>query len=43
MLTVLGNTATLAWCLPLLAAFLLFAVYFLAKVDVRKPQSGRRG
>lgn len=43
MLTVIGNTAPLAWCLPLLATGLLFGVYFLAKTDIRKRQSNRQG
>lgn len=41
MLAVLNDTALLAWSLPLLAAILLFAVYFMAKIDGPKDPSDR--
>jgi len=34
MLTALGDTAFLAWSLPLLAAALLFGVYIVVRADI---------
>lgn len=39
MLAVFGDTALLAWSLPLLAVILLFGVYFLVKCDTPRDLS----
>ncbi|WP_256386420.1 hypothetical protein [Labrenzia sp. VG12] len=41
MLTALGDTALLAWSLPLIAVVLLFGVYFLLKIECRRDMSDR--
>ena len=41
MLSFLGDTALLAWSLPLLAVTLLFGVYFSVKADSRRDYSDR--
>lgn len=41
MLTLLGDTALLAWSLPLVAVILLFGVYFLLKIECRRDLSDR--
>ncbi|GAB2187553.1 hypothetical protein [Roseibium sp. LAB1] len=39
MFAIIGDTAFLAWSLPLLAATLLFGVYFGVKLESRKDPS----
>jgi len=41
MLAAFGDTALLAWSLPLLAILLLFGVYFRIKADTPKDFSDR--
>lgn len=41
MLAALGDTALLAWSMPLLAIVLLFGVYFSVKSDTPSDRSDR--
>jgi len=41
MLAAFGDTAFLAWSLPLIAVVLLFGVYFLVKAQSRRDISDR--